>query len=192
MSEQIPTAGFEASGTANMKFMMNGAVTIGTLDGANIEMKNLVGSDNIVTFGATVDQLRACRSHGYNPWDIYHSDSRVAIVMEQLVNGYLPAGPDEFRSHYDAFLHHGDYYFVLYDFAAYAAAQQSIGEAYGDRRRWLAMCGNNIANSGYFSSDRTFAEYARQIWRNDGHEAEPTYTRQNDEAWKQLDISLLL
>ena len=192
VSEQIPTAGFEASGTANMKFMMNGAVTIGTLDGANIEMKNLVGSDNIVTFGATVDQLRACRSHGYNPWDIYHSDSRVAIVMEQLVNGYLPAGPDEFRSHYDAFLHHGDYYFVLYDFAAYAAAQQSIGEAYGDRRRWLAMCGNNIANSGYFSSDRTFAEYARQIWRNDGHEAEPTYTRQNDEAWKQLDISLLL
>ena len=191
VSEQIPTAGFEASGTANMKFMMNGAVTLGTLDGANIEMKNLVGADNIITFGATVDQLRECRSHGYNPWDIYHSDRRVATVMEQLVNGYLPVGPDEFRSHYDAFLHHGDYYFVLYDFAAYAAAQQSIGEAYGDRRRWLAMCGSNIANSGYFSSDRTFAEYARQIWRNDGHEADPAYTRQSDEAWNQMDISLL-
>ena len=192
VSEQIPTAGFEASGTANMKFMMNGAITLGTLDGANIEMKNLVGSENIVTFGATVDQLRECRSHGYNPWDIYHSDRRVATVMEQLVNGYLPVGPDEFRAHYDAFLHHGDYYFVLYDFAAYAAAQQSIGEAYGDRRRWLTMCGNNIANSGYFSSDRTFAEYARHIWRNDSHEADPAYTRQNDESWNQLDISLLL
>ena len=177
VSEQIPTAGFEASGTANMKFMMNGAVTLGTQDGANIEIANLVGSDNIITFGLTADEVIGYyKRGGYNPWDIYHSDSRVATVMEQLVNGFLPVAPDEFRTHYDAFLHHGDYYFVLKDFASYAAAQQAAGEAYRDRRRWLSMTARNIAHSGYFSSDRTFSEYAREIWQlEDRQEERPQY-----------------
>lgn len=178
VSEQIPTAGFEASGTANMKFMMNGAVTLGTLDGANIEMANRVGEDNIFTFGLmAAEVLSYYRQGGYNPWDIYHSDKRVATVMEQLVNGFLPAGADEFRVHYDAFLHHGDYYFVLRDFASYAKAQQNIGQAYGNRRRWLTMVTQNMAHSGYFSSDRTFAEYARDIWHMDRnkHSLHKTY-----------------
>ena len=166
VSEQIPTASFEASGTGNMKFMMNGAVTIGTEDGANIEMMRRVGSENIITFGLTADKvIRYYRQGGYNPWDIYHSDRRVATVMEQLVNGFLPAHQDEFRTHYDAFLHHGDYYFVLRDFASYAEAQQRIGEAYCDQRRWLSMVTHNISEAGYFSSDRTFFEYAREIWQ---------------------------
>ena len=165
VSEQIPTAGFEASGTANMKFMMNGAITIGTLDGANIEMSNLVGEDHIVTFGLTAEEVISYyRRGGYNPWDIYHSDQRVATVMEQLVNGFLPVARDEFRTHYDAFLHHGDYYFVLKDFASYAKAQQQVGELYRNRRQWLSTVTHNIAHAGYFSSDRTFAEYASDIW----------------------------
>ena len=173
VSEQIPTAGFEASGTANMKFMMNGAVTLGTMDGANIEIAGLVGAENIMTFGLTADEVVGYyKRGGYNPWDVYHSDNRVATVMEQLVNGFLPVPPDEFRSHYDAFLHHGDYYFVLKDFASYAAAQQATGEAYGDRRRWLSMAARNIARSGYFSSDRTFSEYAREIWQVAGEQDE--------------------
>ena len=173
VSEQIPTAGFEASGTANMKFMMNGAVTLGTMDGANIEITGLVGAENIMTFGLTADEVVGYyKRGGYNPWDVYHNDNRVATVMEQLVNGFLPVAHDEFRSHYDAFLHHGDYYFVLKDFASYAAAQQATGEAYGDRLRWLSMAARNIARSGYFSSDRTFSEYARDIWQVAGGQEE--------------------
>ena len=173
VSEQIPTAGFEASGTANMKFMMNGAVTLGTMDGANIEIAGLVGAENIMTFGLTADEVVGYyKRGGYNPWDVYHNDNRVATVMEQLVNGFLPVAHDEFRSHYDAFLHHGDYYFVLKDFASYAAAQQATGEAYGDRLRWLSMAARNIARSGYFSSDRTFSEYARDIWQVAGGQEE--------------------
>ena len=173
VSEQIPTAGFEASGTANMKFMMNGAVTLGTMDGANIEIAGLVGKDNIITFGLTADEVVSYyKRGGYNPWDVYHSDNRVATVMEQLVNGFLPVAHDEFRSHYDAFLHHGDYYFILKDFSSYAAAQQATGEAYGDRRRWLSMAAVNIARSGYFSSDRTFSEYAGDIWQVTGGQEE--------------------
>jgi len=166
VSEQIPTAGFEASGTANMKFMMNGAVTLGTLDGANIEISSLVGENNIITFGLTAEEvLHYYRQGGYNPWDVYHSDYRVATVMEQLVNGFLPGPPDEFSTHYQAFLQGGDYYFVLRDFAAYADAQHRVGTVYQDRSRWLSMSTCNIAHSGYFASDRTFAEYASQIWQ---------------------------
>lgn len=175
ISEQIPTASFEASGTANMKFMMNGAVTIGTQDGANVEIGSLVGAKNIITFGLSANEvLQYYRQGGYNPWSVYKNDHRVATVMEQLVNGFLPVPPDEFKAHYQAFLQEGDYYFVLKDFAAYADAQQQAGELYRDRRRWLNMSAANIAHSGYFASDRTFAEYAAQIWQaaNDQNSAE--------------------
>ena len=194
VSEQIPTASFEASGTGNMKFMMNGAVTIGTRDGANIEMMDRVGSENIITFGLTSDEVIGYyRRGGYNPWDIYHSNGRVATVMEQLVNGFLPAHQDEFRTHYDAFLHHGDYYFVLRDFASYAAAQHRIGEAYFDQHRWWSMVTHNISESGYFSSDRTFFEYAKDIWQaGDRGPEEMAYDKPvqslSDGKWKPLEL----
>jgi starch phosphorylase len=168
VSEQIPTASREACGTGNMKFMMNGAVTIGTLDGANIEIKNAVGEDNIITFGLTAQQvLDYYNQGGYNPWDVYNSDRRVRLVTEQLMNGFFPVDHEEFRPHYDAFLHHGDQFFVLKDFAAYADAQNMIDVKFKDKSTWLKMSAYNVANSGKFSSDRTFSEYAMKIWKID-------------------------
>ena len=166
ISEQIPTASFEASGTANMKFMMNGAITIGTQDGANVEIGSLVGAENIITFGLSAEEvLQYYRQGGYNPWDVYRRDHRISTVMEQLINGFLPAPSDEFATHYQSFLQDGDYYFVLKDFAAYADAQQLAGNLYQDREHWLRMSICNIAHSGYFASDRTFAEYSAEIWQ---------------------------
>ncbi|MCX7781011.1 MAG: glycogen/starch/alpha-glucan phosphorylase [Negativicutes bacterium] len=166
VSEQIPAASREACGTGNMKFMMNGAVTIGTLDGANIEIRNAVGDDNIIIFGLTAAEvMNYYRYGGYNAWEIYNSDERVKTALDQLVNGFLPAGPDEFRPLFDAFLHHNDEYFVLKDFSAYAEAQKEVERRYRDQRQWLRMCLYNIAHSGKFSGDRTFAEYAADIWK---------------------------
>ncbi len=168
VSEQISTASREASGTGNMKFMMNGALTIGTLDGANIEIRNAAGADNIFVFGLSAEEvLNYYRHGGYNPWDIYNSDPRVKTVVDQLVNGFFPVAPDEFRTHYDAFLHHGDEYFLLKDFASYVNAQNQLADTYRDKYRWQAMCLMNIAYSGWFSSDRAFSEYAAGIWEMD-------------------------
>ncbi|WP_414714923.1 glycogen/starch/alpha-glucan phosphorylase [Sporomusa sp.] len=168
VSEQISTASREASGTGNMKFMMNGAVTIGTLDGANIEIRNAAGADNIFVFGLSADEvLGYYRYGGYNPWNLYNSDPRIKTVIEQLVNGFFPVGADEFRTHYDAFLHHGDEYFLLKDFASYVDAQSHLADTYRDNHRWQQMCLMNIAYSGWFSSDRTFSEYATGIWQMD-------------------------
>lgn len=165
VSEQIPTAGYEASGTGNMKFMLNGAVTLGTLDGANIEIQRAVGSDNIITFGLTAEEvLRHYREGTYQPWDLYHQDTRLQTVLEQLLSGFFAAG-QEFRAHYDSLLSEGDHFFVLKDFASYLAAQARIDQLFRDKGRWLSMCGTNIAHAGFFSSDRTFGEYARDIWR---------------------------
>jgi starch phosphorylase len=166
VNEQIPTASREACGTGNMKFIMNGSVIIGTLDGGNIEILNAVGEDNIITFGLTADEVLAIYERGgYNPWDIYHGDERVRTVLDQLVNGFLPGGPDEYRPIFDSFLHHGDHFLVLKDFASYVDAQKELERRYRDRRRWLDMCVRNIAHSGKFSGDRTFTEYAVDIWR---------------------------
>jgi starch phosphorylase len=166
VSEQIPTASREACGTGNMKFMMNGAVTIGTLDGANIEIMNAVGQDNIITFGLDAEEVMEYYRHGgYNPWDIYNSDLRIKTVLDQLVNGFLPVEPEEFRPLYEAFLYHNDEYFVLKDFAGYADAHAKVERYYRDRRGWLDMCISNIAQSGKFSGDRTFTEYAMDIWK---------------------------
>lgn len=165
VSEQISTASKEASGTGNMKFMMNGAITIGTLDGANVEIKDAVGEDNIVIFGLTAQQALYYYSYGgYNAWEVYNSDLRIKRVMEQLVNGFLPCDKEEFRPLYHYLLQNNDEFFVLKDFSAYCQAQLSIEAKFRERQHWLSMCVKNIAHSGTFSSDRTIAEYAAGIW----------------------------
>ena len=166
VSEQISTASKEASGTGNMKFMMNGAITLGTLDGANVEIKEAVGEEDIVIFGLTAQQALNYYSYGgYNAWDIYNGDNRIKKVMEQLVNGFLPNEKEEFRPLYNYLLQNNDEFFVLKDFAGYSQAQLLIEEKFRDRQQWLAMCVRNIAHSGNFSSDRTISEYAVGIWK---------------------------
>ncbi|WP_371376114.1 glycogen/starch/alpha-glucan phosphorylase [Sporomusa aerivorans] len=166
VSEQISTASREASGTGNMKFMMNGAVTVGTLDGANIEISQEVGGENIVIFGLTADEvLNYYKYGGYNVLDEYHGNSRIKTVVDQIVSGFLPASPDEFDSIHHSLLRTNDEYFVLKDFIPYAAAQEKINALYREQPRWQAMAVNNIAFSGRFASDRTVSEYAIGIWR---------------------------
>lgn len=165
VSEQISTASKEASGTGNMKFMMNGAITVGTLDGANIEIAEEVGHDNILIFGLTADQVMSYyRTGGYRPWEIYASEPRVKRILDQLIDGTLPVPPDEFRILYDSLIHH-DEFFVLKDFDAYIKAQEKVDELYRDERKWSKICLANIAHSGKFSSDRTISEYAIGIWK---------------------------
>ncbi|QJW45210.1 glycogen/starch/alpha-glucan phosphorylase [bacterium BFN5] len=165
VSEQISTASKEASGTGNMKFMMNGAITIGTLDGANVEIHHAVGDDNIFIFGLRAEQVLNYYQHGgYCAWDIYNSDQRIKKVLEQLVNGFFPNEKEEFRPLYDYLLLNNDEFFVLKDFAAYADAHVRLEERYQHKREWLKMSTINIAHSGSFSSDRTIGEYAKGIW----------------------------
>lgn len=165
VSEQISTASREASGTGNMKFMMNGAVTIGTLDGANIEIRDEVGEDNIVIFGLTAAEvLNYYKNGGYNALEVYQGNPRLRLVVDQLMNGFLPVSPDEFHSIHHSLLRTNDEYFVLKDFTGYAAAQEKVACLYRDPSRWQAMAVNNIAFSGRFASDRTVAEYAIGIW----------------------------
>lgn len=163
VSEQISTAGKEASGTGNMKFMMNGALTLGTLDGANVEIDNLVGRENDVIFGMTVDEINA-RRNNYNAFDYYWNDERIRDVMDTFINGYWTGDEYEFRNIYDEIMTKNDEFFVLADFEAYVQAQEEISRRYLDRRAWAKSCLVNIARSGYFSSDRTIEEYANDIW----------------------------
>ncbi|MGM0777493.1 MAG: glycogen/starch/alpha-glucan phosphorylase [Bacillota bacterium] len=166
ISEQISAASKEASGTGNMKFMMNGALTVGTLDGANIEIKEKAGDDNIFIFGLTADEvLSYYQNGGYNSREYYHHDKRIRQVIDQLVNGFFPDADDEFEPIFDSLLMENDQYFVLRDFASYVNIQKEAGMAYEDRDHWLKMSLMNIAGSGYFSSDRTISEYAREIWK---------------------------
>ena len=166
ISEQISTASKEASGTGNMKFMMNGALTLGTLDGANVEITEMVGRDNIFLFGLTAEEvLRYQNNGGYHSLEYYHHDKRIREVADQLVNGFFPDTENHFTEIYDSLLGHNDQYFVLRDFASYAEAHQEISRKYLDRNTWLKMSLVNIAKSGYFSSDRTIQEYADQIWK---------------------------
>ncbi len=165
VSEQISTASKEASGTGNMKFMMNGAVTCGTLDGANIEIRDEVCDGNIVIFGLTADEVLNYYQNGsYKALDIYNGDPELKQVIDQLTNGFLPAPRDEFQAIQDGLLHN-DEYFVLKDFAAYEAAQRKIEACFNNPAVWARMCINNIACSGKFSSDRTVSEYAIGIWK---------------------------
>lgn len=168
VSEQISTAGKEASGTGNMKFMLNGAVTIGTMDGANVEIYEEVGADNIIIFGLSSEETaRMSREHSYNPWDVYHSDERVKRIMDSLVDGtFSPSNPDIFRDIYYSLLGNdrSDEYFVLKDFASYVEAQERLEKMYKDKEAWAKMAVINTAKSGKFSSDRTIKEYAEEIW----------------------------
>lgn len=167
ISEQISTAGKEASGTGNMKFMFNGAVTLGTLDGANIEILEQVGRENICIFGLTAEQVMAYYAGGgYFAFDECRADPRLQRIADQLVNGHFAGFGGDFWGIYDPLLRNNDEYFVLKDFDAYLAAWQSLSRLYHrDAVRWRQMALANIAGAGYFSSDRTIREYAADIWR---------------------------
>jgi len=166
ISEQISTASKEASGTGNMKFMMNGAMTLGTLDGANVEITDLVGRENIFLFGLTAEEVLDYQNNGgYHSLEYYHHDERIRGVVDQLINGFFPDTENHFNEIYDTLLGHNDQYFVLRDFASYAEAHQDVSRRYLDRNAWLQKSLVNIAKSGYFSSDRTIMEYADQIWK---------------------------
>ncbi|MDD4005726.1 MAG: glycogen/starch/alpha-glucan phosphorylase [Bacilli bacterium] len=166
VSEQISTAGKEASGTGNMKFMMNGAITLGTLDGANVEIADFVGLDNCVIFGLKAEEVDGHYQRGdYNPWDIYNSDDRIRKVLDSLFDGPWTFGKSEkYQLIFDEVMHRGDNYFILKDFASYVEAQEKIEELYLDQHGWARMQIINIANSGYFSSDRTIEQYVKDIW----------------------------
>lgn len=164
VSEQISTAGKEASGTGNMKFMMNGAITLGTMDGANIEIHERVGSDNDVIFGLKVEDIEALKFKGYNVWDQYNADPELKAVIDALIDGSFHQNRDEFKLIYDELMFRNDEYFLLADFRAYVLAQQEIERRYHDQSAWAKMCLVNIAQSGYFSSDRTIKQYAEEIW----------------------------
>ncbi|TDL30609.1 glycogen/starch/alpha-glucan phosphorylase [Jeotgalibacillus sp. S-D1] len=165
ISEQISTASKEASGTGNMKFMMNGAITLGTLDGANVEIGDLVGPENIFIFGLKAEQVMAYEKNGgYHSYDYYHNDRRIKQVVDQLTSGFFRDSYYDFESISDSLLMENDQYFLLKDFSAYTEAQEEVAASYSDRKKWLEMSIHNIAQSGFFSSDRTVAEYAKNIW----------------------------
>jgi starch phosphorylase len=165
VSEQISTASKEASGTGNMKFMMNGALTLGTMDGANVEISEAVGKDNVFIFGLKAEEVLSYQQNGgYRAYDYYHHDKRIRQVLEQLTNGFLPDTYDLFEPIYDSLLMQNDEYYVLRDFDSYVTAQQKVNEAYRNENKWLQMSATNIAHSGFFSSDRTIEEYASDIW----------------------------
>lgn len=165
LSEQISTAGKEASGTGNMKLALNGALTIGTLDGANVEIREEVGDENIFIFGLTVPEVEALDARGYSPWDYYHRDEELRAVIDWLGSDYFTPG----EHHAFGALHHsltggGDHYKVLADYRSYVQAHERADAAFRDRRRWAKMAILNTARVGKFSSDRTIHEYAREIW----------------------------
>lgn len=174
VSEQISTASKEASGTGNMKFMLNGAPTLGTMDGANVEIVEEVGIENAFIFGLSSDEvINYEQNGGYNPWDVYNSDQDVHSVVDQLVDGTYANGNSEmYRDLYNSLLvkkgsDRADMYFILKDFRAYAEAQEKVEEAYRDKERWAKMALLNTACCGKFSSDRTIREYVEEIWKLD-------------------------
>ncbi|MBO0602842.1 glycogen/starch/alpha-glucan phosphorylase [Sporosarcina sp. E16_3] len=166
ISEQISTASKEASGTGNMKMMMNGALTIGTLDGANVEIKEAVGNENIFIFGLTADEVLNYYQHGgYNAMDIYNTDDRVSRILDQLNHGEFGSHEIEFKDIYYNLLSQNDPYFVLKDFEPYLETQELVEQTYRDKLSWLHKSITNVAHSGKFSSDRTIQDYATEIWK---------------------------
>jgi len=165
LSEQISTAGMEASGTGNMKFALNGALTIGTLDGANIEIREVVGDENFFLFGHTEDEVERMRAGGYDPVRVYEESLELKKALDMIATGYFsPESPGLFRPIIDSLLAHGDNYLVLADYESYVATQARVARAYEDTALWTRMSILNTANMGKFSSDRAIMEYARNIW----------------------------
>jgi len=165
LSEQISTAGMEASGTGNMKFALNGALTIGTLDGANIEIREAVGPDNFFLFGHTVEQISELKTHGYYPRGLYEANHELRGVVDRIYSGYFsPGAPSLFNPLMDSLLNE-DRFMLLADYQSYVDCQQRVSDAYRDVARWTRMSILNTANMGRFSSDRTIREYCREIWQ---------------------------
>jgi starch phosphorylase len=165
LSEQISTAGYEASGTGNMKFALNGALTIGTLDGANVEMMEEIGRDNMFIFGHTADEIVDLKRRGYNPWQYYENDWELERALDMISDGaFSPLDRGMFRPITDALLHHGDHFCVLADYRAYVECQEEVDRLYLDREEWARRSILNTASMGKFSSDRAIQEYATDIW----------------------------
>jgi len=165
LSEQISTAGTEASGTGNMKLALNGALTIGTLDGANIEIKEEVGHDNIFIFGLDTDGVINLNRAGYTPHEYYRSNPELTQALDMINTGYFSRHhADLFKPIVDSLLHHGDTFMLLADYESYVTCQETVSEVYRDRKKWNRMSILNAAHMGKFSADRTIDEYAKEIW----------------------------
>jgi len=166
LSEQISTAGMEASGTGNMKLSLNGALTIGTLDGANIEIREQVGPENMFIFGLTADEVAEQRRRGYSPSEVARANPELAQTLEMIDSGYFtPGNLADGKPIVDRLLSEGEPYFVLADFASYAAAQDAVDALYRRRDEWARQSVINTLSMGIFSSDRSIREYAQRIWR---------------------------
>jgi glycogen phosphorylase len=165
LSEQISTAGKEASGTGNMKFSMNGALTIGTLDGANVEIREEVGAENFFLFGLTAEEVYSIQKKGYQPMEYYRSGAELQGVVERISSGHFSKGDQElFRPLVDSLLFH-DTFLLFADFGPYVEAQKQVDAVYRDQERWTRMSILNVARMGKFSSDRAIREYCRDIWK---------------------------
>ena len=164
LSEQISTAGKEASGTGNMKFAMNGSLTIGTLDGANIEIRQEAGAENFFLFGLTAEEVSEYRANGYNPMDYYEENSELAQVVNRIRDGYFSHGNKDLFKPIVDYLLYNDQYMLMADFAAYADCQDKVAQAYKDQDKWTKMSILNSARMAKFSSDRTIREYCKEIW----------------------------
>jgi len=164
LSEQISTAGTEASGTGNMKMALNGALTIGTLDGANVEIKEEVGDENIFIFGLTTPQVAEMKASGYNPRDYYNSNPELKQVLDMIATGYFSVEePHRYQNVVDNLLNN-DQYLLLADYASYIETQDKVGKLYQNRDEWMRMAILNVANMAKFSSDRAIGDYAKNIW----------------------------
>ena len=165
LSEQISTAGTEASGTSNMKFALNGALTIGTLDGANVEIREHVGDENIFIFGNTTPEVETLRRNGYSPRKYFEEDAELHQVLTQIATGvFSPQEPERYRNIFDSLVNLGDHYQLLADYRSYVDTQDKVDALYRQPEEWQRRAAMNIANMGYFSSDRTIQEYADEIW----------------------------
>jgi len=165
LSEQISTAGMEASGTGNMKFALNGALTIGTLDGANVEIMEEVGLENFFLFGLKTEEVDHLRGGDYNPYRIYENDPELKRVIDQIATGlFFPSDPHLFTPIVDALLRNGDYFLLLADYRSYIEAQERVDQLFEDKDEWTRKTILNTANMGKFSSDRAVMEYAEKIW----------------------------
>ncbi|MDP2785117.1 MAG: glycogen/starch/alpha-glucan phosphorylase [Sulfurimicrobium sp.] len=165
LSQQISTAGTEASGTGNMKLALNGALTIGTLDGANVEMREEVGAENIFIFGLTAEEVASTKNEGYDPWSHYHGNSELKWALDMIASGYFsPDQADRFQPIFHTLTRGGDHYLLLADYNSYIAAQERVDALYRHPAQWTRCAILNVAGMGKFSSDRTIAEYAEKIW----------------------------